>query len=230
MSKYYLLVVFTLFCVIMVLANNKEGINMTKIYKLGQAAKYLGYHPKTLEKYDVNGTLVAHRTKTNRRYYTQEQLDNFLNKQKPITNKLKIAYGRVSSNHQKGNLTNQMTFIRNYVNAKGIILDQELTDIGSGLNYKRYNWNKLLDLVDQNKVDQIYITYKDRFVRFGFDWFNEFCKKHGCTIIVLNNIDTSPEQEVVNDLISIMHAFTSRVYGLRKYKSDIEHDIKEKEQ
>ena len=71
---------------------------MTKIYKLGQAAKYLGYHPKTLEKYDVNGTLVAHRTKTNRRYYTQEQLDNFLNKQKPITNKLKIAYGRVSSN------------------------------------------------------------------------------------------------------------------------------------
>lgn len=202
---------------------------MEKIYKLGQAAKYLGYHPKTLEKYDKAGTLVAHRTQTNRRYYTQQQLDDFLNKKAPTTNKLVVAYGRVSSNHQKDNLVNQMSYIRNYVNAKGIILDQELTDVGSGLNYKRYNWNKLLDLVDQNKVEKIFITYKDRFVRFGFDWFTSFCKKHGCEIVVLNNIDTSPEQEVANDLLSIIHVFSCRVYGLRKYKFDIEHDIKETE-
>ena len=205
---------------------------MEKRYKLGEAAEYIRRHPKTLERYDNEGVLKAHRTKTNRRYYTQSQLDDFLNRdgEEDETNKKIVAYARVSSNHQKNDLKNQLSFIRNNTNAKGLILDEELSDIGSGLNYKRYNWNKLLDLVDQNKVDQIYITYKDRFVRFGFDWFNEFCKKHGCTIIVLNNIDTSPEQEIINDLISIIHAFASRVYGLRKYKSDIEHDIKEKEQ
>lgn len=204
---------------------------MEKRYKLGEAAKYIRRHPKTLERYDNEGVLKAHRTKTNRRYYTQSQLDDFLNRddREDETNKKIVAYARVSSNHQKNDLKNQLSFIRNYTNAKGLILDEELSDIGSGLNYKRYNWNKLLDQVDQNQVKQIYITYKDRFVRFGFDWFDSFCKKHGCEIIVLNNIDTSPEQEVANDLISIIHVFSCRVYGLRKYKKVIEKDIHEKE-
>ena len=204
---------------------------MEKRYKLGEAAKYIRRHPKTLERYDNEGVLKAHRTKTNRRYYTQSQLDDFLNKDggEDETNKKIVAYARVSSNHQKNDLKNQLSFIRNYTNAKGFILDEELSDIGSGLNYKRYNWNKLLDQVDQNQVKQIYITYKDRFVRFGFDWFDSFCKKHGCEIIVLNNVDTSPEQEVANDLISIIHVFSCRVYGLRKYKKVIEKDIHEKE-
>ena len=204
---------------------------MEKQYKLGEAAKYIRRHPKTLERYDNEGVLKAHRTKTNRRYYTQSQLDDFLNRdgEEDETNKKIVAYTRVSSNHQKNDLKNQLSFIRNYTNAKGFILDEELSDIGSGLNYKRYNWNKLLDQVDQNQVKQIYITYKDRFVRFGFDWFDSFCKKHGCEIIVLNNVDTSPEQEVANDLISIIHVFSCRVYGLRKYKKVIEKDIHEKE-
>ena len=204
---------------------------MEKRYKLGEAAKYIRRHPKTLERYDNEGVLKAHRTKTNRRYYTQSQLDDFLNRddREDETNKKIVAYARVSSNHQKNDLKNQLSFIRSYTNAKGLILDEELSDIGSGLNYKRYNWNKLLDQVDQNQVKQIYITYKDRFVRFGFDWFDSFCKKHGCEIIVLNNVDTSPEQEVVNDLISIIHVFSCRVYGLRKYKKVIEKDIHEKE-
>lgn len=203
---------------------------MEKRYKLGEAAKYIGRHPKTLEKYDNKGILKAYRTKTNRRYYTKKQLDDFLNKDtaNDDANKKIVAYARVSSNQQKDNLKNQMSFIRNYTNAKGLVLDKELSDIGSGLNYKRYNWNKLLDQVDQNQIKQIYITYKDRFVRFGFDWFDNFCKKHGCEIIVLNNIDTSPEQEVVNDLISIIRAFSCRVYGLRKYKKVIEKDTYKK--
>ena len=204
---------------------------MEKRYKLGEAAEYIRRHPKTLERYDNEGVLKAHRTKTNRRYYTQSQLDDFLNRddREDETNKKIVAYARVSSNHQKNDLKNQLSFIRNYTNAKGLILDEELSDIGSGLNYKRYNWNKLLDQVDQNQVKQIYITYKDRFVRFGFDWFDSFCKKHGCEIIVLNNVDTSPEQEVANDLISVIHVFSCRVYGLRKYKKVIEKDIHKKE-
>lgn len=195
---------------------------MEKTYKLGEAAKYIHRHPKTLERYDTEGILKAYRTKTNRRYYTQSQLDNFLGKDTNQNNCKLVAYGRVSSAHQKENLKNQLSYIRTYCNAKGIILDEELSDIGSGLNYKRYNWNKLLDQVDKNQISQVYITYKDRFVRFGFDWFNNFCKKHGCEIIVLNNVDTSPEKEVVNDLISIIHVFSCRVYGLRKYKKELE--------
>lgn len=72
-----------------------------------------------------------------------------------------------------------------------------------------------------NKIDKIYITYKDRFIRFGYDWFENLCEKHGTEIIVLNNIDTSPDKELVEDLISIIHVFSCRLYGLRKYKKKI---------
>ena len=192
-----------------------------RIYKTGEAAKILNVTPQTLQYWDRKGIFKAHRTQTKRRYYTQEQLDKWLNKDTDKSKQMSIAYARVSSHHQKDNLKNQLAFIRNYTNAKGIILDREITDIGSGLNYNRPNWNKLLRDVDKGKIDRIYITYKDRFIRFGFDWFNSFCKDHGCEIIVLNNSDTSPEEEVTQDLLSIIHVFSHRVDGLRKYKKDM---------
>lgn len=71
-----------------------------------------------------------------------------------------------------------------------------------------------------NEIDTIYITYNDRFVRFGYDWFESFCGKFDTKIIVLNNPDLSPQQELVEDLVSIIHVFSCRIYGLRKYKKD----------
>lgn len=76
----------------------------------------------------------------------------------------------------------------------------------------------------QNKIDSIYITYKDRFIRFGYDWFERLCKAHGAKIIVLNDVKTSPSQELVADLVSIVHVFSCRLYGLRKYKDKLEKD------
>ena len=193
-----------------------------RIYKIGDAAKYIGYKPNTLQRWDREGKLKAHRTPTNRRYYTQEQLDNWLNSTQKQDNGQMVAYARVSSNHQKKNLKNQLAFIREYAVAKGIILDQEISDIGSGLNYKRPKWNKLLKQVEQGKINTIFITYKDRFIRFGFDWFEQFCKEHGIKIVVINNPDTSPETEIMQDLTAIVHVFSCRVYGLRKYQKDID--------
>lgn len=90
------------------------------------------------------------------------------------------------------------------------------------MNYKRPKWNKLLKQVEQGKINTIFITYKDRFIRFGFDWFEQFCKEHGTKIIVINNPDTSPEAEILQDLMAIVHVFSCRVYGLRKYQKDID--------
>lgn len=74
-------------------------------------------------------------------------------------------------------MNNQITFLRNYVNGIGIILDDVVTDIGSGLNYKRKNRNSLLMDVMQDEIATIYITYRDRFVRFGYDWFEQLCTR-----------------------------------------------------
>ncbi|MFT8501830.1 MAG: IS607 family transposase, partial [Lacticaseibacillus paracasei] len=125
---------------------------------------------------------------------------------------------------QKDNLANQIDFLRQYANGKGIILDEVITDIGSGLNYKRQKWNALLDDVMAGNIETIYVTYKDRFVRFGYDWFERLAKKFNTQIVVLNNPDLSPQEELTEDLISIIHVFSRRLDGLRKYKKKIEDD------
>jgi len=65
------------------------------------------------------------------------------------------------------------------------------------------------------------IAHKDRLVRFGFEWFEKFCKDHGTNIVVMNAASLSPEVEITKDLLSIIHCFSSRLYGLRKYKNKI---------
>ncbi|MHC3377941.1 IS607 family transposase [Ligilactobacillus equi] len=188
-----------------------------------EMAERLGVTVRTLQRWDKEGTLKAYRTPTNRRYYTEEQYLNYIGQASTIKRK-NVAYTRVSTSGQKDDLKNQIDFIRQYANSKGVILDETITDIGSGLNYNRKKWNNLLEDVMNNKVDTIYITYKDRFIRFGYEWFERLCKMHNTDIIVLNNVDTSPAQEMVDDMISIVHVFSCRLYGLRKYKTKLKND------
>lgn len=188
-----------------------------------EMAERLGVTVRTLQIWDKKGTLKAYRTPTNRRYYTEEQYLEYIGQS--IRDKRKnVAYARVSTNGQKDDLKNQIDFIRQYVNAKGVILDEAISDIGSGLNYNRKKWNKLLEEVMENQIDTIYITYKDRFIRFGYEWFERLCNMHNTKIVVLNNVNTSPTQEMVDDMISIIHLFSCRLYGLRKYKNKLKND------
>ena len=200
-----------------------------KRYKVGEFAKLLNVTVKTLQNWDKQGTLKAYRTPTNQRFYTEEQLNqvlNFSNDNQGEKYGLKIGYCRVSTPNQKNNLENQEEYLRNYTNAKGVILDEVLTDIGSGINDNRKNFNKILELVEAEEVSEIYVTYKDRFVRFGFEWFNNFCEKHGAKIIILNQPSTSPEQELAEDLLNIATVFSERNHDLRKYKTEINKDLK----
>lgn len=76
----------------------------------------------------------------------------------------------------------------------------------------------------RDEVATIYVTYKDRFVRFGFEWFENLCKQHQTEIVVLNHKETSPDEELVEDLTSVIHIFSCRLNGLRKYKTAIKED------
>lgn len=196
-------------------------VNLMTVLKPKDVAQRLGITTRTLQTWDRKGIFKAKRSPTNRRFYTEDQVQQYLNKNSTGCQRKQVAYARVSTYGQKDDLKDQLSYIRQYVNTKGIILDEEISDIGSGLNYKRPKWNNLLEEVMQNKVDKIYITYKDRFIRFGYEWFENLCKKHDTEIIVLNNVDTSPDKELVEDLVSIIHVFSCRLYGLRKYKKKI---------
>lgn len=74
----------------------------------------------------------------------------------------------------------------------------------------------------EQKVKTIIVTNKDRFIRFGYDWCEKFCMKFNTTIVVVNNEELSPQEELVQDIVSILHVFSCRLYGLRKYKKQIE--------
>lgn len=195
-----------------------------EIYKIHEMAEKLGVSIKTLQRWDNTGKLPARRTPSNQRYYTEDQYFDYMGLSVEKPQRKVVAYARVLLRNQKGDLKNQIDFIRTFANAKGVILDECIEDIGSGLNYNRPKWNELLQAVMRDEVAIIYVTYKDRFVRFGFEWFENLCKQHQTEIVILNYEETSSDKELVEDLTSIVHVFSCRLYGLQKYKKIIKED------
>ena len=193
-------------------------------YKPKDFAELLGVSVKILQRWDRDGILKANRTPTDRRYYTYDQYLQFKGIQTENDIRDTVIYARVSTRNQKDDLQNQVEFLKQFCNAKGIIVNQCIEDFGSGLNYNRKKWNKLLDEVMENKIKTIVISNKDRFIRFGYDWFEKFCEKFNTKIIIVNNETLSPNEELVQDIISILHVFSCRLYGLRKYKNQIKED------
>ena len=181
-------------------------------YKPKDFAELLGVSVKTLQRWDREGTLKANRTPTDRRYYTYDQYLQFKGINIENDKRQVVIYARVSTRNQKDDLQNQVAFLRQFCNAKGIIIDQCIEDYGSGLNYNRKKWNELLNEVMEQKIKTIIVTHKDRFMKFN------------TSIVVVNNEELSPQKELVQDIVSILHVFSCRLYGLHKYKKQIERD------
>ena len=193
-------------------------------YKPKDFAELLGVSVKTLQRWDREGILKANRTPTDRRYYTYDQYLKFKGIQTENDIRDIVIYARVSTRNQKDDLKNQVEFLKQFCNSKGMIVNQCIEDIGSDLDYNRKNWNRLLEDVMENKVKTIVISNKDRFVRFGYDWFEKLCEKFNTQIIIVNNETFSPNKELVEDIVSILDMFGSKLYGLRKYKNQIKGD------
>jgi putative resolvase len=192
---------------------------MDKIYRPYEFGKLIGRTTQTLQRWDRLGILKAHRTPTNRRYYTHDQYLQVIG-QKAQERRI-AAYCRVSGAGQKADLASQRAAVEQFCIAAGKPVALWLQDTGSGLNYRRKNFVALMEMVERGEVSEIVIAHKDRLVRFGYEWFERFCQSHGTTITVMNAESLSPEEEMTQDLLSIIHCFSSRLYGLRKYKKRI---------
>ena len=191
-------------------------------YTISDAARILQRHVKTLQKLDRDGTLKARRTATNRRYYTEDQLMLFLGRQTEAAKpKRRIAYLRVSTAAQRSDLKNQRAAVEQYNRIHGTANVEYVEEIGGGLSFQRKRFRELMLAVESGEVQEIQVAHKDRLCRFGYDWFEWFCSRHGCTLTVLNQESLSPDQEMVQDLLAIVHCFSFRFYGLRKYKAQL---------
>jgi len=99
-----------------------------------------------------------------------------------------------------------------------------IEDIGSGLNFKRKGFNALLELILSGDVEEIIVAHKDRLCRFGFEMLQSIASKNNCKLLVINDVDMSSEAELVSDLLSIVHVFSCRIDGLKKYSDKIKKD------
>ncbi|NEQ83749.1 MAG: IS607 family transposase [Moorea sp. SIO2I5] len=188
---------------------------MKKYVTPKEAAEHLGVSISTLRRWDKEGRLDSIRTKGNQRRFCVEGETPQI---KPI-----VCYARVSTYSQRDDLDRQAQFLRaKYPNAEVI------TEIGSGLNFKRRKFLKILERIYSSDISAFVIAYPDRAVRFGFPLLEWLCQKGKVKLVVLNERKLSPEQELVEDILSILHCFSARLYGLRKYQKQVSKAVQEK--
>lgn len=148
------------------------------MYNITQFAKLINYSVKTLQKWDRDGILKPEtRTKTNRRLYSHKQLIEFTGSNS-LRKRKNIIYCRVSSSNQKADLISQKDFLVDFTRNKGISIDDIYMDVGSGMNFKRKNFLKLIDEISNNEIESITIAHKDRLVRFGYELIEYLCGKN----------------------------------------------------
>src|SRR6266566_3123104 len=151
---------------------------MDNIYSPKEFGKLIGRTTNTLQKWDREGKLSAHRNPiTNRRYYTHDQYLVYRGLVAPEQG-LTIAYARVSGVAQKPDLANQVKALETYCQDHRIQVDEWMQDIGSGLNYKRKQFNRLRERIELGQVRRLIIAHRDRLVRFGYEYFEAFCQRH----------------------------------------------------
>jgi len=181
-----------------------------------EAVKILGLHPNTLRCYADNGTIESFRTKSGQRRYNVVAI---LGLQKPSVT---ICYCRVSSPKQRDDLERQVGFMQSKYKSAEVV-----KDIGSSLNYKRKGLKSLLGRAMRGDKLELVVAHKDRLARFGFELIEWVIQQNGGRIVVLNQTNLSPEQELTTDLLSILQLESCRMHGLRNYKSQVRQALSE---
>lgn len=195
-----------------------------KFYKPKEIAILLGLNSRTIQNYCRKGIIKDQKLPSGKRIIQHEDFIAFLESKNliydDINERMDIIYCRVSTNKQKnnGDLNRQKEKIINNIVYKNPNNLKIFTEVGSGLNDNRKQLNKIIDLVSENKVNRIFVLYKDRLTRFGFNYLENFFNKHNTKVEVISDEtkEKSIEEELAEDIISIIHSFSGKLCGLRK--------------
>jgi len=193
---------------------------MERLYTLKEAKKLLGVTTRTIQRWDKEGKIRVVRTVGGRRRIPESEIKRILGLKEE---RVVVGYARVSPTAQKDDLERQKQLLHSYAKDKGYDKIQILSDVGSGLNEKRKGFLKLLEMVAERKVSKVIIVYEDRLTRFGFETLKKLFQAFGTEIEVINS-EENPQEELVEDLITIVSHFAGKLYGMRshKYKEVVE--------
>ena len=197
---------------------------MDKIYSIKQFSERVGKSISTLRRWDKSGEFTANKHKSGHRYYDESHVRKLLNLT-PLESRKVIVYCRVSSHGQKDDLQSQVEAMEQFCLAQGIVVDEWIQEISGGMNFKRKKFLFLVSRMSSGEVSKLLVAHKDRLMRFGFDLFEHIARENGCELVVVNQESLSSQQEMVEDLLAIVHTFSCRLYGLRKYKKKLKEII-----
>ena len=189
------------------------------LMSIGKFAKEVGLSVQHLRKlHDDNILIPDVITKGGTRYYSDEQLQAYLNKNNLQQDLPIILYARVSTRSQKNDLDRQVENLKSYAISKGYSFEI-ITDIGSGINYTKQGLKQLIQKINNKEISKIVILYKDRLIRFGFELIEYLCEINNISIEIIDNTTISTKVELTNDLIQIITVFANQLYGSRSKKT-----------
>ena len=199
------------------------------MYNIREFAKLLGITPQTLRVWEKEGKIKPVRTKGRHRRYDDEMLRDLLKKSKPQIQRKTVLYARVSSTGQSDDLKRQISNLETFALSRGYCYEI-YQDIGSGLNFNRKEFNRLVMEILSGKVNIVVVNYKDRLMRFGFELFEKICQNNDTEIVVINQTEAisfttegvgnaSHAEELTKDLVAIITTFSAKLYGARSHKN-----------
>lgn len=183
-----------------------------------EAKNILKINATTLKSWKDKGILSYKKLSDKKILY---DIDSVLNNSDMADNRLNVIYARVSNTKQHNDLLNQIELVKSYCITNGIKISKVYQDIASGMNENRKDFNILINDVISGKIKNIYISFKDRLTRFGFDYFKNLFQKYNVNIIILDELEESNktfQDELTEDLISIIHNFSMKLYSNRRKK------------
>lgn len=190
-----------------------------RLITVSEAAKRLGVTKKTLQVWDNNGELTALRTAGGHRRYRQSEIEKLQGLVAEESNLNSVCvYCRVSSQDQKqkGDIDRQKARLHEYCAEKEYKVDSVLVDVCSGMKANRPRLKQLFKLVSERNINRVVVEYKDRLTRFCFEVFEAFFNSHGVEIECVEEVfPKSFENELVEDMLSLLSSFSSKIYGKR---------------
>lgn len=211
-----------------------ETMLTKNLYKTGEVAKMVGLTNRTIAKYCDSQVIKNVSYNNTQRMIPKESVIEFLKARglylELNDDKKDIIYARVSTNKQKtsGDLDRQIQSIKDFVIINNPQNLEVISEVASGLNDNRKGLNKvILDVMD-SKVNRIFISHKDRLTRFGFNYLETVCRKFNTEIVIISDVisNKSIEEELAEDIISIIHSFSGKLYGMRsKIKRELEKEV-----
>jgi excisionase family DNA binding protein len=190
-----------------------------RLISLQEAASMLSVSKRVLRLMDTNGTLRSIRTDGGHRRYRLSDVNAKIGIEELPANKESVAvYTRVSSHEQKtkGDLDRQKARLLEYCAKKKYHVDFIYDEVGSGMNDSRSKLHQLLGVIFSRKINRVIIEHKDRLSRFNFNIFKVFFESYGVTIeYVEETLPKAFEDELVEDMLSLMASFSAKIYGKR---------------